>query len=117
MNKVDRKKMMADMGKRLEERRVALGWSQEQAAEAADVTQQTISNCENGNNFLQPDAILLLSLAYGISACYLLTGEVCDNDRMRNDKRVRELETDDYFHFEAMCDHFLTVALKNKTHK
>lgn len=117
MDKIDRKKMMADMGKRLEERRTSLGWSQEQAAEAANVTQQTISNCENDNNFLQPDAMLLLCLAYGISADYLLTGEVCDKDAMMLDERVRELESDDYFHYQAMSDHFLAVALKNKTKK
>lgn len=112
MNKADRKKMMKDMGKRLEERRVALGWSQEQAAEAADITQQTISNCENGNNFLQPDAMLLLCIAYDMSADYLLTGEVCDKDAMILDKRVRELESDDFFHYQAMSEHFLAVALK-----
>lgn len=48
-----------------------------------------------------------------MSVDYLLTGEVGAKDMMMIDERVRELDSDDYFHYKEISDHFLVVVLKH----
>jgi len=114
---IEKKQLLKDMGERYFAVRKAKNYTQEDAADIAEVTQQAISDAELGKSFLAPDCMLRLCIAYGISVDYLLTGEVSDKDRMILDKRVQKLDSDDYFHYQAVSEHFLAVALKNKSTK
>ena len=72
--------VLVEMGKRITERRKLQGLSQEELAEKADLTPQTISTAERGVKAIRPENLLNLSKALGVSADYLLTGEIIDKD-------------------------------------
>ena len=60
------------LGQRINELRVALGWSQVQLAEKLNISKQTVSNWENDN--IQPsiDMLVRLSRIFNMSTDYLL---------------------------------------------
>lgn len=107
---MNKKTLLREMGQRYFERRRALGFTQEDAAEIADVTQQAISDAELGKSFLSPDSMLKLCKAYGVSSDYILTGEIGDRETLLIDKRIRDLSPDVFFHYERMTDHFLAAV-------
>lgn len=72
--------VLVEMGKRITERRKFQGLSQEELAEKADLIPQTISTAERGVKAICPENLLNLSKALGVSADYLLTGEIIDKD-------------------------------------
>ena len=111
---VERKQLLKEMGQRYFEARKSKGFTQEEAAEIADVTQQAISDAELGKSFLSPDSILRLCTAYGISCDYLLTGEISDKDTLIIDKQIRELDAETFHHYKGITEHFIAVALKQK---
>lgn len=108
-----KKKLMNDMAERLASKRKSLNWTQEEAAEHAEVSQQAISDAENGKTMLMPDTMLKLCIAYGISADYLLTGEIADMDAMILDKKVRTLDSGKLSHLSGIVDHFLAAVGNN----
>ena len=107
---VNRKTLLKEMGQRYFDRRKALGLTQEEAAEIADVTQQAISDSELGKTFLSPDSMLKLCRAYGVSCDFIMTGEVTDKDAMMIDRRVKTLPPDAFFHYERMTEHFFEAV-------
>jgi transcriptional regulator with XRE-family HTH domain len=106
---MNKKTLLKEMGRRYFDRRRALGLTQEEAAEIADVTQQAISDAELGKSFLSPDSMLKLCEAYGVSSDYILTGEISDKETLLIDKRIRDLSPDAFFHYERMTEHFLAA--------
>lgn len=72
--------LLKDMGKRISERRKDMRLSQEELAELADVSPQLLSTAERGTKALRPENLLKISTALGVSADYLLTGEIIDKD-------------------------------------
>lgn len=60
------------LGQRINELRIALGWSQVQLAEKLNISKQTVSNWENEN--IQPSIEMLVRLAklFHVSTDYLL---------------------------------------------
>ena len=60
------------LGKRINELRLAFGWSQVQLAEKLNVSKQTVSNWENEN--IQPSVEMLMRTAklFRVSVDYLL---------------------------------------------
>ncbi len=73
-------KVLLEMGKRITERRKLQGLSQEELAEKADLTPQTISTAERGTKAIRPENLLNISIALGVSTDYLLTGDIVDKD-------------------------------------
>lgn len=60
------------LGQRINELRIAMGWSQVQLAEKLSISKQTISNWENEN--IQPSIEMLVRIAklFHVSTDYLL---------------------------------------------
>lgn len=60
------------LGQRINELRIAMGWSQVQLAEKLSISKQTVSNWENDN--IQPSIEMLVRLAklFHVSTDYLL---------------------------------------------
>ena len=60
------------LGQRINELRIAMGWSQVQLAEKLSISKQTVSNWENEN--IQPSIEMLVRLAklFHVSTDYLL---------------------------------------------
>ena len=67
---------LKEMGKRIAAARKALGLTQEQAAEKADVSVGVLSTAERGVKALRPENIAKISRALNVSCDYLLTGAV-----------------------------------------
>ena len=60
------------LGQRINELRVALGWSQVELAKRLNIAKQTVSNWENDN--IQPSIEMLIRLSklFGVTTDYLL---------------------------------------------
>ena len=72
--------LLKEMGKRLVERRKQLRLTQEEVAERADLTTQTISTAETGKKALRPANIISICAALDISPDYLLLGKISGED-------------------------------------
>lgn len=79
--------LLKEMGIRLTNRRRTLNLTQDQVAEMAGVTPQTISSAERGTKALRPENIVKVCNVLGISPNYLLLGsdsflleQVCSGD-------------------------------------
>ena len=79
------------IGQRITERRKKLGWTQEELAEKGELTPQFISYAESGKRAMRPENLLKISSALGVSADYLLTGEVIDKDLLLLSEKLRKL--------------------------
>lgn len=73
-------KFYNEMGDRIIKRRKQLGLSQEELAARADVSPQMVSTAERGSKSILSENLLKLSIALGVSADYMLTGEINDAD-------------------------------------
>lgn len=73
---------LKDMGHRISTQRKRLGYTQEQAAELADISPQLLSNAENGIRAISSDKLYRISRALNVSADYLLSGKSTDKDRL-----------------------------------
>ncbi len=56
------------------------GWSQEELAEALNVTRQSVSKWEGAHSIPELDKIILLSKVFGVSTDYLLKDEIEDHE-------------------------------------
>ena len=98
---------VAEIGKRILKVRTQLKLSQEELAERANTSKQTVSTAENGKNELRSSSIIKLSDALGVSADYLLKGVPSDSDLVLLDKRIGKLDKEQYEFLSALIDNFL----------
>ena len=68
--------LLEQMGTRIFERRKQLRLTQEELAEAAGITPQTVSTAELGKKAMRPENIIKVCSALEISTDYLLMGKV-----------------------------------------
>lgn len=108
---VDKKQLLSEIGERLTSRRKFLNLTQEQAAEKANVHQQSISDAENGKTGLMPDTLLKICRAYQVSADFILTGEITNNDIMILNKRVQQLPPDKFQHLQGIINHYIEAVM------
>lgn len=73
---MDKRRLWCDMGARLRERRLELGYTQEQVAELLEIDPNYYGRIERGGNCLSVVKIILAHERLGIDPLYLLTGEV-----------------------------------------
>ena len=66
--------LLQDIGKRIQQRRKALGYTQEQMAEMMNVSVQMVSNLERGNKAIRIDNLINISRILKVSTDYILTG-------------------------------------------
>ena len=78
-----------EMGKRLKEKRKALGLTQEQLAEKLNISIKHYGGVERGIAGLSIENLIELSNILGVSLDYLIKGECPENDLLP--KRIREL--------------------------
>lgn len=83
--------LLQQIGKRIIERRKKLGLTQEALAEKGDMTTQFVSYAESGKRAMQPENLLKISSALGVSADYILTGEIVDKDYLLLSDKMRKL--------------------------
>ncbi len=95
---------LAEIGKRIIARRRKLGMTQEDLAEKADVTSQCVSYAEAGKRAMRPENLLKISAALGVSADYLLTGEIIDKDQLILSDKLRKLTPQQVRIVESIID-------------
>lgn len=103
--------LLHQMGERISARRKQLRWTQEELAEAAGVTPQTISSAELGKKALRPGNIINVCAALDISPDYLLLGRISGEDLSILSQKVSQLSPEQYRHLEDVVDSFIAVAI------
>lgn len=106
--------LLNDMGQRLSKRRKQLGLTQEQLAEKAKTTTQTISTAETGRKALRPENILKLCDALDISIDYLFRGEFNNEDFTILSTKISQLTPEQYQYLETIIDTFIAAVASNK---
>lgn len=101
--------LLNQMGRRIFSRRKELYLTQEELAEQAGVTPQTISSAELGKKALRPENIIRISAALNISTDYLLTGIVNEADHSTVIELVSTLNAAQYRHLEAIIRSYVAA--------
>ena len=83
--------LLQQIVERIIERRKKLGLTQEALAEKGDMTTQFVSYAESGKRAMRPENLLKISSALGVSADYILTGEIVDKDYLLLSDKMRKL--------------------------
>jgi len=95
---------LQDMGRRITERRKKLGLTQEALAELGDLSPQFVSLAESGKRAMRPENLLKISRALGVSADYLLTGELVDKDHLLLSDELRRLTPTQFLIVKSIVD-------------
>ena len=106
--------LLQSMGERLMRRRKQLRLTQEELAERADMTTQTISTAETGRKALRPHNIVKLCRTLEISADYLLFGEISGGDTLPLSAKFSQLTPDQYHYLEDIINSFIAAVNTNK---
>ena len=88
---MDAELCLQDIGRRIMERRRKLGLTQVALAEKGVVTAQIVSYAEAGKRAMRPENLLKIAAALGVSADYLLTGDIIDKDLLLLADKLRRL--------------------------
>ena len=103
-------KLVQEMGKRISARRKELRLTQEELAEKAGLTSQTISTVETGTKALRPENIARLCEALDTSADYLLFGKISDMDLGMMMKSISDLPPEQYRYLESIVNSFIAAV-------
>ena len=102
--------LLHEMGARIIARRKQLRLTQEELAEAAGVTPQTVSTAELGKKALRPSNIIKICAALGVSPDYLLLGRISETDHSILMQKLARLSPEQYRRLEDIIDSFIAVA-------
>jgi transcriptional regulator with XRE-family HTH domain len=100
---------LCEMGKRISKRRKELGMTQEDLAEKAGLTSQTVSTAETGAKALRPQNIVKLCRALDTSADYLLFGEISNVDLGILSEEIAALPPEQYRYWECITKSYLAA--------
>ena len=100
----DTQKFLKEMGRRMYAQRKQLGLTQEQVAELADISPQLLSNAENGTQVIGSDKLYRISLALGVSADYLLSGELSGKDIQILENKLQNLSPEKRLAIQQITD-------------
>lgn len=107
MNEND--KRLLEIGKRITDRRKSLGWTQEELADRGDLTPQFVSYSESGKRAMRPENLLKLSSTLGVSADFLLSGDIIDKDMLLMSDKLRRLTPEQRNIIEKIIDECLEL--------
>ena len=100
----DTQKFLKEMGHRMYAQRKQLGLTQEQVAELSDISPQLLSNAENGTQVIGSDKLYRISLSLGVSADYLLSGELSGKDIQLLDNKLQNLSPEKRLAIQQITD-------------
>lgn len=95
---------LEEIGQRITARRKKLNLTQEQLAEKGNLTTQFVSYAESGRRGMRPENLLKLSSALEVSADYLLTGKIVDEDLLLLAEKMRKLSPSQVRIIESIID-------------
>lgn len=102
------------MGNRIKKRRKELDLTQEELAEKADLSPQSISTTELGKKALRADNLYKISEVLGVSTDYLLTGKISQNDLSPLGEKLLTVSPNQLILLEEIIDHCLTLCTSSK---
>lgn len=102
--------ILQEIGKRILDRRKQLGLMQEALAEKAEVTTQFVSYAESGKRAMRPENLLKISVALGVSADCLLTGDIIDKDSLLISEKLRQLTSKQLQLIESLIDTYISFC-------
>lgn len=102
--------LLRDMGLRLVARRKQLGLTQDELAERADLTTQTVSTAETGRKGLRPENIIKLCNTLEISETYLFRGEIDATDVAPLFARMLQLSPKHYRCLENIVNNYIDAV-------
>lgn len=105
--------LLTQIGQRIRKHRERSHLSQEQLAERADVSSQTISTAETGKKRLRVENIIKICEVLEISPDYLLLGEISPQDLIILSEKLSQLTPGQYRHLEDIIDSYIS-ALSEK---
>lgn len=105
--------LLTQIGQRIRKHREKSRLSQEQLAERADVSSQTISTAETGKKRLRVENIIKICEVLEISPDYLLLGEISPQDLIILSEKLSQLTPGQYRHLEDIIDSYIS-ALSEK---
>ena len=100
-------KQLQEIGTRIQNRRKQLGLTQEQLAEAMNVSIQMVSNLERGHKAIRIDNLINLSHILQISTDYILTGQETADDIQGMTAQIAALPHKDRRMIELLIDYCL----------
>lgn len=106
--------LLEEMGRRLTDRRRQLHLTQEEVAERADITTQTVSTAETGRKALRPENIVKLCDVLNISVDYLLHGRISERDISFLAEKVSQLTPEQYRHLEDIVNSYIIAVTSVK---
>ena len=101
--------LLTQIGQRIRKHRERSRLSQEQLAERADVSSQTISTAETGKKRLRVENIIKICEALEISPDYLLLGEISPQDLTILSEKLSQLTPGQYRHLENIIDSYISA--------
>ena len=110
-------KLVHEMGKRISARRKELRLTQEELAEKAGLTSQTISTAETGSKALRPENIARLCEALDTSADFLLFGKISDMDLGMMMKNISDLPPAQYRYLKSIVNSFIAAVKTSNNDK
>ena len=100
-------RFLIEMGNRIAKQRKTLNMTQEQVAEAMNISIQSLSCIELGKKAIRPENLCNLCSVLNVSADYILTGKKSDKQLAGITKKLAILDEDDYKVIENLIDHLL----------
>ena len=95
------------MGNRISKQRKSLNLTQEQVAEAMNISIQSLSCIELGKKAIRPENLVNLCAVLNVSTDYILTGKMTENQLNGITKKLSVLQDEDYKMIEMLINHFL----------
>lgn len=105
---------LKEVGKRIRERRKKFGMTQEVFAEKSDMSTQFISNVESGKRAMRPENLMKVALTLGVSADYLLTGDIIDKDELLLSEKLEKLSASEVRIVENIIDECIALYHKDE---
>lgn len=102
--------LLEEMGMRIFERRKQLRMTQEELAEAAGITPQTVSTAELGKKAMRPENIIRVCSALEISTDFLLMGKVAAEDQNILLEKVSQLSPQHYHYLEEIIGNYIAAV-------
>lgn len=96
---------LKEIGKRIQSRRKQLGYTQEQLADAMNVSIQMVSNLERGNKAIRIDNLINLCQILETSTDYILTGKETPKDLDVLTSRIAQLTPKDQKMIDLLVDY------------
>lgn len=106
----DKDLCLQEIGQRIIDRRKKLGLTQEALAEKGDVTTQFVSYAEAGKRAMRPENLKRIAAALGVSADYLLTGDIVDKDLLLLSDKLQKLSPTQLRIVENIIDECISLA-------